>query len=181
MSSFEKIRGDDELRLIQLVGMGFDEAVATKAFSQPGVDTVEAAINWIVSQPEEQEDDDEGEEEEELLPMKMVIICRRDLNMTPGKIASQCCHAMLGAYRLSEPKVRSLWENQGESTICLQVNSDEELEAILMSAIKNRLVVSVQHDAGRTEVEPMTRTCGSIGPDYNSKIDKVTKLLKLYK
>ena len=36
-------------------------------------------------------------------------------------------------------------------------------------------------DAGRTEVEPGTKTVLAIGPDLNSKIDEITGKLKLLK
>ena len=36
-------------------------------------------------------------------------------------------------------------------------------------------------DAGRTEVEPNTKTVLAIGPDLNSNIDQITGNLKLLK
>ncbi len=67
----------------------------------------------------------------ELQKFKMVVVVRADLGMSPGKIAAQCVHAALAAYRQGVvqalPWVRE-WERQGEATICLQCGSDAELQ-----------------------------------------------------
>jgi PTH2 family peptidyl-tRNA hydrolase len=68
---------------------------------------------------------------------KMVIVVRADLGMSSGKIAAQCVHAALAAYRQalvqSPPFVRA-WEAQGEATICVQCSSDKDLEVFLRAA-----------------------------------------------
>ena len=179
MASMERSPG--EMLVVALLGMGFDEVAARKAVKIPGVTNVELAINWILSQTEGDEVASDEADDNNFAPMKMIIVVRTDLKMTPGKVAAQACHACLGAYRLSMPKTVQDWTAQGESTICLSVDSDEVLEAVLMSAISAGLIVSAQLDAGRTEVESGTRTCAAIGPDYNRKIDPVTRSLKLYK
>ena len=188
MASFEGSatgRSPEEALLVALLGMGFDESAAQRAIRAPGVTNAESAINFILSMPEdggEDEDEDEDEDvDEDVEPMKMIICIRTDLKMTPGKVAAQSVHAALGAYRLSEAHLLKQWEAQGESTVCLAVESDEQLETVLMSAIQHGLVVSAQYDAGRTEVEPNTRTCGAIGPALNKSIDPVTRSLRLYK
>jgi hypothetical protein len=33
--------------------------------------------------------------------LKLVLLVRNDLGMSPGKIAAQCCHAALGAQRVN--------------------------------------------------------------------------------
>ena len=174
-------RSPEEMLVIALLGMGFDDVAARKAVKVPGVTNVETAINWILSQPEGDEVSSDEDDDSNFEPMKLIIVVRTDLKMTPGKVAAQACHACLGAYRLSIPKTVQDWTNQGESTICLSVDSDEVLDAVLMSAFSACLIVSAQHDAGRTEVESGTRTCAAIGPDFNRKIDPVTRSLKLYK
>jgi hypothetical protein len=35
--------------------------------------------------------------------LKLVLLVRNDLGMSPGKIAAQCCHAALGAQRVNAP------------------------------------------------------------------------------
>ena len=164
--------------LIALVGMGFDEGVSRRAIQVPGIANVEQAINWVLTQGGAEEED---EEDEPLDPMKMIVCIRTDLNMSPGKVAAQSCHASLAAYRLSDKSVLKQWEAQGEPVICLSVESDAHLDGILMAAATAGLVVAAQFDAGRTEVDPNTRTCGAVGPFYNRVIDTVTRSLRLYK
>jgi PTH2 family peptidyl-tRNA hydrolase len=64
---------------------------------------------------------------------KMVVVVRADLGMSAGKIAAQCVHAALAAYRQSQvratPWLRA-WESQGEATICLQCSGDDELQVL---------------------------------------------------
>ncbi len=77
--------------------------------------------------------------------VKMVIVVRGDLGMSSGKIAAQCVHAALAAYRQalvqSPPLVRA-WEAQGEATICVQCSSDSELEVVLRAARTVRLGIA---------------------------------------
>jgi peptidyl-tRNA hydrolase len=161
-----------------LVGMGFDEAIARQAVATPGVIDAETAINYILSSAVDA--DGEEEEEEDLgEPAKMVIVVRCDLNMSPGKIAAQCVHAALRAVKLSNQTFVQTWEAQGEPVIALAIEDDAKLEAILLQAVNAGLVVGVQHDAGRTEVEPDTRTCAAIGPASNSLLNPITGRLRL--
>ena len=162
-----------------LVGMGFDEAIARQAVATPGVIDAETAINFILSSGDGEDAD--GEEEDLGEPAKMVIVVRSDLNMSPGKIAAQCVHAALRAVKLSNQTFIQTWEAQGEPVIALAIEDDAKLEAILLLAVNAGLVVGVQHDAGRTEVEPDTRTCAAIGPSFNSKLNPITGRLRLLK
>lgn len=165
-----------------LVGMGFDEEIARQAVATPGVIDAETAINFILSSGDGEDADGEEEEEEDLgEPAKMVIVVRSDLNMSPGKIAAQCVHAALRAVKLSNQTFVQTWEAQGEPVIALAIEDDAKLEAILLQAVNAGLVVGVQHDAGRTEVEPDTRTCAAIGPAFNSKLNPITGRLRLLK
>ena len=36
--------------------------------------------------------------------MKQVMIVRTDLKMGKGKIAAQCCHGSIGAYKKTDPQ-----------------------------------------------------------------------------
>jgi len=114
---------------------------------------------------------------------KMVIVVRRDLNMSIGKTSAQVAHAALGAYKLSiknnGDKVAN-WENfSGQAKIVLGVGNEKELLEIKEKADKNGLITCLIHDAGRTEVSPNTATCCAIGPDIIQKIDEITGKLKL--
>ena len=114
---------------------------------------------------------------------KMVIVVRKDLNMSVGKTSAQVAHAALGAYKLSLTKNNDKvvnWENfSGQAKIVLGVQNEKELFDIKDKADKNGLITCLIHDAGRTEVSPNTATCCAIGPDAVQKIDEITGKLKL--
>ena len=114
---------------------------------------------------------------------KMVIVVRKDLNLSIGKTSAQVAHAALGAYKLSlnknADKVTN-WENfSGQAKIVLGVENEKQLFEIKDKADKNGLITCLIHDAGRTEVSPNTATCCAIGPDIIQKIDEITGKLKL--
>ena len=89
---------------------------------------------------------------------KMVIVVRKDLNMSVGKTSAQVAHAALGAYKLSLTKNNDKvvnWENfSGQAKIVLGVQNEKELFDIKDKADKNGLITCLIHDAGRTEVSP---------------------------
>ena len=170
---------------VALLGCGFDEVASRKVACLPGVENAEQAINLLLSGAVDDEGDDDSDGEDDLPPKKMIIVVRKDLGMTPGKVSAQACHACLAAYRLSmkhgNSQLVNEWELSGEPIVTLGVDSDAELEAVLLEAISRKLIVAAQHDAGRTEVAANTRTCIAIGPCYNADVDGVTGRLRLYK
>ncbi len=108
--------------------------------------------------------------------LKQVILIRRDLGLSRGKIAAQACHASLEAYERSEedqPNKTRAWSEQGSKKIVLWVKDREELEEI-----RNELPGEVPKaeiiDAGETEIEPGTKTALGIGPWEEKKLDKYT-------
>lgn len=61
---------------------------------------------------------------------KLVLLIRTDLEMSKGKVAAQCCHATLAAYKemvLSNPKVLECWEESGQAKITLKVPDEKEM------------------------------------------------------
>lgn len=116
--------------------------------------------------------------------IKMIILVNNSLNMSAGKLASQCCHACLGAYRQglmsSHASLVQQWESIGEKIVTLSVPTVAEMQ-LLCDAAKNKgLNVHECRDAGRTEVEVGARTVIAIGPHKASEIDPVTGHLRLY-
>jgi len=111
--------------------------------------------------------------------MKQVIVVRKDLKMSKGKTAAQCCHACLGAYKKANPDKIKAWESEGYAKIILKVDTLEDLKKVEADANKNKIPNYLVTDQGRTELPPSTVTCLGLGPDTNKKIDKVTKNLKL--
>lgn len=114
---------------------------------------------------------------------KLVILVRKDLKMSIGKISAQVAHGALDAYKISLKKDKNkvkCWEDySGSAKIVLGVENYDELNKYYNKAKQCGLVCCIIQDAGRTEVSPGTATVCAIGPDINAKIDMVTGELKL--
>lgn len=110
---------------------------------------------------------------------KQVIIVRKDLKMSKGKLAVQCCHACIGALRQVEEKIIEEWEKEGAKKVILKVKDLAELEKIEEKLKKNKINYFLVIDAGKTQLKKGTITCMGIGPIESKKIDKITGKLKL--
>lgn len=129
-------------------------------------------------------------------PIKQVIVVRSDLKnieghkIRTGKLIAQCCHAsisfllrkVLHEFGWTGPvfsDVQEYWMENGQTKICVRVDSEEELHRIHFAAIQAGLESHKILDSGKTEFKEPTYTCLAIGPDYSSKIDKITGQLQL--
>nr|XP_040241008.2 probable peptidyl-tRNA hydrolase 2 [Anopheles coluzzii] len=113
---------------------------------------------------------------------KMVLVVRNDLKMGKGKIAAQCGHAAVGAYESgvrNTPAVIRKWQNGGQAKIALKVDTEEAMMEIYRTAKANKLNCCLIRDAGRTQIEPNTKTVLAVGPAPNVAVDSVTGHLKL--
>jgi peptidyl-tRNA hydrolase, PTH2 family len=114
------------------------------------------------------------------MPQKMVLVVRADLEMGRGKIAAQAAHAAVAAVLATRGSVDYRhWLREGQPKVVLRVDSAEQLDEITAAAQAARLPVQVIHDAGRTQLEPGTLTCGAIGPAASERIDAITGGLRL--
>lgn len=147
--------------------------------------------------------------------VKQVIVVRKDLNMSAGKLASQVAHASIsfitrGLQRhMCDPWSDDLWMNsRGTDTkiympeirtvkvdeemaywldgsftkIVVSVPDEKTLLEVYNSAKTHKCRSSLIQDEGRTAFNGVpTYTCVAVGPNYNSKVDFVTKSLPLYK
>jgi peptidyl-tRNA hydrolase, PTH2 family len=118
---------------------------------------------------------------------KQVILIRRDLKMRRGKEVAQGSHAsqaflvksLLSGKPLSDEDM--LWLTGTHTKVCLQVESEEELRTLALSAEELGLHSHLVMDAGLTEFAGQpTLTAGAIGPGDEEKINKITGHLKLY-
>lgn len=112
--------------------------------------------------------------------LKQIILIRKDLNMSKGKIAAQAGHACVDAVLSSNKKLVDSWRKSGMKKIALKVENEEELLKYLKKADDEGLTFSLIEDAGHTEVAPGTKTCGAIGPAPENQIDKITSELKMF-
>ncbi|KAK3617235.1 hypothetical protein LTR56_025418 [Elasticomyces elasticus] len=115
---------------------------------------------------------------------KLVLVVRKDLGMSPGKIGAQCGHATLACYKTlvrANPRhpVLRQWEDYGQAKVALRIDSEEDMLVLQAQAISLGLCAQVIHDAGRTQIASGSATVLGIGPAPKSKIDEVTGHLRL--
>jgi PTH2 family peptidyl-tRNA hydrolase len=176
-----------------VIGVVFGAAVSrvvSSRWARPGRKSraPRAAVDGGSDDDDDDDSDDESEGEEAVGapssrgPHKMVLVVRTDLKMTKGKIAAQCCHGAIGAYQLAEdiaPDALRRWERSGCAKVALQVASEEALTAAYRAARAARLPHYLVVDAGRTQIEPGSKTVCAIGPAPVGAIDQLTGGLKL--
>ncbi len=115
-------------------------------------------------------------------PFKMVLVVNNQLKMGKGKIAAQCGHATLGAYKLSKKFCRSalqVWERFGVAKIALKVEEEQEMYDLLATAKSLGIVAYIVEDAGRTQIAAGSRTVLALGPAPAALLDQITGHLKL--
>ncbi len=124
--------------------------------------------------------------------VKQVIVMRKDLNMSKGKMVTQGAHASIAFLtnkmkdNLSNPEAL-WWVNLSQAEkewvygtffkVCVGVNDEKELLDIGYNAVAKGLSVKYIEETGG--FDKPTLTCLAIGPDYSSIIDPITKHLKL--
>lgn len=140
---------------------------------------------------------------------KLVLVVRTDLGMTKGmsspspfpvdpgsdppptgKIAAQCGHATLACYKTllraaqkdpnsNEARLLRQWERFGQAKIAVQIKSEDELLELMGKARSLGITAEAIADAGRTQIEPGSRTVLGVGPAPKSEVDRITGHLKL--
>ncbi len=113
---------------------------------------------------------------------KQVIIVRKDLKMSKGKLAVQVAHASVSTVLETlkiKPEWVYLWVEQGQKKVVLICASESELFKTYEESNRLGLPTSLIYDAGRTELPPNTLTALGIGPAPSSLIDKITRSFKL--
>jgi PTH2 family peptidyl-tRNA hydrolase len=124
--------------------------------------------------------------------VKQVIVMRKDLNLSKGRLVTQGAHAsiafltdLIKEYNPLQLTDSQLQLNEAQKEwiygtfykVCLSVDSEKELLDIGYNAVM--LGVSVKYIEETNGFDKPIITCLAIGPDYSSKIDPVTKHLKL--
>lgn len=113
--------------------------------------------------------------------LKQVIVVRKDINMTKGKMSAQVAHASLESYRQAidiHTQLTKNWLHNGAKKVVVYVENKTDLIELLKKIpkeIPHKLII----DAGHTQLEPGTETCLGIGPYYEKEIDRYTGELKL--
>lgn len=143
--------------------------------------------------PENQEEEDDDEEWEDVneneeweddgVPRKMVLVVRTDLKMGPGKIAAQCGHATLGAFKRAtkqDPQNLKLWEKYGQAKIVVKAPDDKTMFELEKKAKQSNIVTYFVADAGKTQIAAGSRTVLAVGPAKEKDVNAITGHLKLY-
>lgn len=113
-------------------------------------------------------------------PIKAVLLVRKDLAMTQGKVTAQAMHAAYAAGCVANSNaIARKWKEFGSKKVTLRVDSESQMEDITNQAKKKGIPVFPIIDAGRTQVDPNTWTVTLIGPYYEADLDQLTGQLKL--
>lgn len=124
---------------------------------------------------------------------KQVIVMRKDLNMRKGKMVAQGAHASLRVIlqagvpdeaqqtftvAMSEPM--AAWLTGRFTKVCVSVDSEAALDAIVERARTAGVPVALITDAGQTEFHGIsTKTCCAVGPAWAADVDAITGALSL--
>ncbi len=122
---------------------------------------------------------------------KQVIVMRKDLGMRKGKMIAQGAHASLrvlveggtladGWFAFAVTDAMTSWLTERFTKICVSVDSDAALEAIVEAARRAGVPCALVTDSGATEFHGVpTKTCCAIGPAWVDEVDAITGGLPL--
>ena len=123
---------------------------------------------------------------------KQVIVMRKDLGMRKGKMIAQGAHASLKvltdrrravdehAFTFELTPAMAAWLCGRFTKVCVSVDSETALDAVVERARAANVPVALIVDAGRTEFHGVpTKTCCAVGPAWTDEIDAITGELPL--
>jgi len=113
--------------------------------------------------------------------LKQIIVVRKDLKLSKGKLATQVAHASLEAFLKTQkkfPNIAKEWLKTGAKKIVLKIENEKELLKLYRKICK-KIPSALIRDAGLTQLKPGTITCFASGPAKEELIDKYSKNLKL--
>ncbi len=113
---------------------------------------------------------------------KLVIVTRRDLTLSKGKLAAQVGHASVDCALKAQKYDRrgfDAWYQAGQKKTVLKAGSEKDFHILKVAAEKAGLSTALIKDAGHTEIAPGTVTVLGIGPGLEATIDKITGHLAL--
>lgn len=114
---------------------------------------------------------------------KMVIIARKDIKLSAGKLAAQVGHAAVDCAlkaKRHQPDTFERWHAEGQKKVVLKAEKEADLFRLKLEAERAGLTTALIADAGHTELAPGTITVLGVGPGRESDVDKVTGHLPLY-
>ncbi|GMI46614.1 hypothetical protein TrCOL_g6959 [Triparma columacea] len=120
-------------------------------------------------------------------PYKMVLAVNKSLKMGNGKIAAQCCHAAVGCYKRAKkayPAGLRAWEYTGCAKVAVKIQGEkkevlEQFSEITRKCRELGVAYYLVEDAGRTQIEPGSKTVIGVGPGPVDIVDQITSEFKL--
>ena len=123
---------------------------------------------------------------------KQVIVMRKDLGMRKGKMIAQGAHASLKVltdrrknvddetFAIALTPAMAAWLTGRFTKVCVSVDSEAALDAVVARARAADVPVALIVDAGKTEFHGVpTKTCCAIGPAWSDEVDAITGELPL--
>jgi PTH2 family peptidyl-tRNA hydrolase len=119
---------------------------------------------------------------------KQVIVMRKDLGMRKGKMIAQGAHASLKvlvdagapdaagtAFTIALTEPMAAWLSGHFTKVCVGVDSEEALDAVVAAAKAASVPCALIVDAGKTEFHGTpTKTCCAVGPAWVEDVDAIT-------
>ncbi len=118
--------------------------------------------------------------------LKLVIVLRGDVGMSPGKAAAQAAHAALKAARAAPRADAAAWAAAGEPIVVVRAPAvpaatpDGGLSALAAAARAAGVAAAAVRDAGRTQVPAGTMTALAVGPAPEPAVDALTGAFALW-
>jgi peptidyl-tRNA hydrolase, PTH2 family len=114
---------------------------------------------------------------------KLVVVARKDLKLSAGKLAAQVGHAAVDCAmkaKRHQPAVFEAWYEEGQKKVVVKAENERQLFELKLAAEKAGLTTALIADAGHTELAPGTITVLGVGPGRGIDVDKITGHLPLY-
>ena len=113
------------------------------------------------------------------IDLVIYILVRSDLKMGKGKIGGQCGHAVQGLLLQCPKPLFITYNNYSSTKIVVKVSDDEELNQFTVLCRDKGLPYCLVTDAGKTQVDPGTKTVLGIGPISRESVPPKIRELKL--
>ncbi|MEM0466221.1 MAG: peptidyl-tRNA hydrolase Pth2 [Candidatus Thermoplasmatota archaeon] len=113
---------------------------------------------------------------------KMVLISRKDLPLSPGKLAVQVAHAAVECTLLTKQHKSvwfSKWHREGGKKVVVKVDCLDDFFKLKNDAEKLGIAAVIITDAGLTEIPEGTQTVLGLGPAPAALLDRITGSLSL--
>lgn len=108
---------------------------------------------------------------------KQIIVIRKDVEMSPAKLAVQVAHGAIESYQRTDSCIRDEWYEEGMRKVVLMVKSLEDLQSLNKNVPHGTFII----DFGLTELEPNTITGITFNILNVAEVPKPLKKLSLYR